>query len=104
MAHQPMGLGTNPPPAQLEESQKKTELQEQQAALDTAKFLQLLEQDPFLSLLWGEMQGTMLRIYLEHPDGKAQMKLVQALRRKIDPADVARILATRQLVGLTPAK
>lgn len=100
MAEHIMGRGVGP--SRFEDKAKdemqKAHLLEQKAIQEAAMLENRLRTDPFLTLFVAEMEATMLRIYLEHPDGQAQAKLLKRLKIGIDPSWVIKNL-TRKLMG-----
>jgi hypothetical protein len=103
MATQPMGIGVRKEvfdqAAAL--AAKKDELLERQATMQAARFLEELQKNPLVSLLVEEMEATMLRIYLESPDGKAQWRLFKQLQMGIDPAAVVKNLVRKRMGDLS---
>ena len=108
---QPMGIGVRKEVFEdvAETAARKTELLERQATLEAARFLEELQKNPVVSLLVAEMESTMLRVYLESSDGRAQWKLFEQLQMGIEPSVVAKNLIRRhmrtQLINIleTPA-
>ena len=111
MAMQPMGIGVRKEVFEeaVEVADRKAELLERQANLEAARFLEELQKNPVVSLLVEEMESTMLRVYLESSDGRAQWKLFEQLQMGIEPSVVAKNLIRRhmraQLINIleTPA-
>lgn len=99
MATQPMGVGVRKEVFEeaAEVAAKKAEVLEHQAIKQAARFLEELQKNPVVSLLVEEMESTMLRVYLESSDGRAQWKLFEQLQMGIEPSAVIKNLIRRQM-------
>ena len=99
MATQPMGIGVRRDVFKKasDDTAKKTELLERQAAELADKFLEELQKSQTVSLLVEEMESTMLRVYLESPDGQAQWRLFEKLQTGIEPSAVIRNMIRKQM-------
>lgn len=100
MAMQPMGRGVGP--SRFEQNQEtaiqQANILEQQAVNKAAQFQDELLKSPMLALFVQEMEATLLRVYQEHPDGQAQIRLLKQLKIGIDPTAVIKNLR-RKLMG-----
>jgi hypothetical protein len=101
MAVQPMGIGVRKEDFDkaIEMAAKKDEISEHQAIQQAARFLEELQKNPIVSLLVSEMESTMMRVYLESPDGQAQWRLFEKLQMGVEPSAVAKKLIRRQMVA-----
>ena len=96
---QPMGLGVGPSRFERnDEAEKlKASIAEQAAIQQAARLEEELKNSPMLSAFIAEMESTMLRIYLEHPDGQAQARLLKRLQIGVDPTAVIKNLVRRRM-------
>ena len=99
MGDQPMGRGVGQGRFErsMDEEIQKANLIERQVTQDAARLIDKLQIDPFLGLFVAEMEATMLRIYLEHPDGQAQARLLKRLQIGIDPSAVIKNLIRKRM-------
>lgn len=74
---------------------RRTEDELKAAGIEAGLASAALQNDPLLGKLVEEMESTMLRLYRESPDGKAQMSLLERLGHAINPEIVAKNLARK---------
>lgn len=99
MAEQPMGRGVGQTRFERNNAQQVEEarLLEQQAFHKSAQLEEKLLNDPFLSLFIAEMESTMLRIYMEHPEGQVQSRILKRLQIGLDPSVVVKNLIRKRM-------
>lgn len=92
--HQPMGRGVG---LGRFEQAKVAEIQEHEIVHESIQFQTDPNLGPVVKMLEQMMEATMLRIYIEHPDGQAQARLLKQLQVRIDPSTVIKNLIRKRM-------
>jgi hypothetical protein len=89
-----MGRGVGP--GRFDQA-RAAEIEEQEVVQEAIQFQSDPNLGPVVKLLIQEMEATMLRIYMEHPDGQAQTRLFKQLQMRIDPSTVIKNLVRKRM-------